>query len=153
LEKKKFMKNFIIVSTVAVTTIALFVSLLASGAATSSKTIASTGIIATANLGVYSDSDCTQSLTSINWGTVSPSGSVSRTVYVKNTGTTQVTLSMTGENWNPTSADGPITLTWNRDGTALDANQVANATLTLSVASNLSGITSFSVDIVITGTS
>jgi len=138
--------------TAVVVAIGLFVTLLTSGALISSKTIASSGIIATANLGVYSDSACTQSLTSINWGAVSPGGSVARIVYVKNIGTTQVTLSLTGENWNPASVNGALTLTWNRDGTALDANQVATATLTLSASSSISGITTFNVDIVITGT-
>jgi len=145
-------KNVAIGLTAVVVAIWLFVTLLASGALISSRTIASSGVVATANLGVYSDSACTQSLTSINWGTVSPGGSVARTIYVKNLGTTQVTLSMTGANWSPGSADGPITLTWNRDGTALGANQVATATLTLSVSSSISGITTFNVDIVITGT-
>jgi hypothetical protein len=141
--------NVVIASTVAVAITGLFAALLASGAVISSKTIASSGIIATANIGVYSDSTCTQSLTSINWGTISPGGSVSRAVYVKNLDTTQVTLGMTGENWSPASADGPLTLTWNQDGTTLDANQVATATLTLTALSSISGITTFNVDIVI----
>jgi hypothetical protein len=145
-------KNVVIGSTAAVVAIVLFVTLLASGALISSKTIASSGVVATANIGVYSDSACTQSLTSINWGTVSPGGSVARTIYVKNLGTTQVTIGMTGANWNPASANGPITLTWNREGTALSANQVATATVTLSASSSISGITTFNVDVVITGT-
>jgi hypothetical protein len=145
-------KNVVIASAVAVAIIGLFAALLASGAVISSKTVASSGIIATANIGVYSDSACTQSLTSINWGTISPGGSVSRAVYVKNLGTTQVTLGMTGENWSPASADGPLALTWNQDGTALDANQVATATLTLTASSSISGITTFNVDVVITCT-
>jgi hypothetical protein len=144
-------KNVVIGSTVAVVAIGLFVTLLASGALISSKTIASSGIIATANIGVYSDSACTQSLTSINWGTVSPGGSVARTIYIKNLGTNQVTLSMRGENWNPASANGSITLTWNRDSTALGANQVTTATLTLRASSSISSITNFNVDVVISG--
>jgi hypothetical protein len=106
-------KNVAIGLTAVVVAIWLFVTLLASGALISSRTIASSGVVATANLGVYSDSACTRSLTSINWGTVSPGGSVARTIYVKNLGATQVTLSITGANWGPGSADGPITLTWN----------------------------------------
>ena len=145
-------KTVVIGLSAAVVAIGLFVTLLASGALISSRTIASSGVIATTNLGVYSDSACTQSLTSINWGTVSPGGSVARTIYVKNLGTNQLTLSMTGANWSPASADGPITLTWNREGTALGANQVATATLTLRVSSSISGITTFNVNIVITGT-
>jgi hypothetical protein len=145
-------KNVVIGSAAAVVAIVLFVTILASGALISSKTIASSGVVATANIGVYSDSACTQSLTSLNWGTISPGGSVVRTIYVKNLGTTQVTIGMTGANWNPASANGPITLTWNREGTTLSANQVATATLTLSASSSISGITTFNVDVVITGT-
>jgi hypothetical protein len=145
-------KIVVIGLTVAVVAVMLLVLLLASGALISSKTVASTGTIATTNIGVYSDSACTQSLTSINWGTISPGNSVTRTVYVKNLGTTQVTLSMSGENWTPASANEPITVTWNREGTTIAPNQVATATLTLGVSSSVSGIASFSVDIVIAGT-
>jgi hypothetical protein len=140
-----------IVLIAAVTAIMMCAALLASGVLVSSRTIASSGIVATANIGFYSDSACTQSLTSINWGTISPGNSVTRTVYVKNLGTTQVTLSMSGENWTPASANEPITVTWNREGTTIAPNQVATATLTLEVSSSVSGIASFSVDIVIAG--
>ena len=145
-------KNVVIGSTAAIALVGLLVSMLASGALVSTKTITSTGVLATTNLGLYSDSACTQSLASIDWGTISPGGSVNRTVYVKNLGNTQVTLSMAKTNWNPSTADGPLTLTWNRESTVLAANQVSTATLTLTVSSTASGITTFSVDIVISGT-
>ena len=61
----------------AVVAIGLLFTLLASGAIISSETIASSGIIATANIGVYSDTAGTQSLISINGGTGSPCGIVS----------------------------------------------------------------------------
>jgi hypothetical protein len=145
-------KNIAIGAAVTIFVAGLLATLFASGALVSSKTVPSSGIIATANLGVYSDSACTQSLTSIDWGTISPGGSATRTIYVKNLGTAEVTLSLTKTNWNPASANGPITLTWNRGGTVLTASQVATATLTLGVSSSISGITAFSVNIVITGT-
>ena len=69
-------------------TLLLFVSLLASGAIVTTATVSSSGVISTANLGIYSDSACTQRITSINWGNLSPSSSVTRTVYIKNTGNT-----------------------------------------------------------------
>jgi hypothetical protein len=78
-------KKIVVVGlTVAAVVVMLLVTLLASVALISSKTVASTGIITITNLGVYSDSACTQSLTSINWGTISPGNSVARTIYVKN---------------------------------------------------------------------
>src|SRR3990170_136680 len=44
------------------------------------------------------------------------------------------------------------TVTWNREGATLTANQVAAATLTLSVSPSISGVTTFSFDVIITGT-
>ena len=130
----------------------VFTILIASGTLVSTAIVSASGVVATANLGVYSDSACTTKLTSIDWGTISPSSSISKTVYVKNLGTTPLTIAMSETNWNPTIADGPITLTWNRESTILAANQVSTATLTLAIASSISGITSFSTNIVITGT-
>jgi hypothetical protein len=132
-------------------TLLLFVSLLASGAIVTTTSVSSSGVISTANLGIYSDSACTQKLTSISWGNLSPGNSVSKTVYVKNTGNTALTLRMTTTSWNPTAANGPIRLSWNRENTVLAANQVTTATLTLTTQSSISGITTFSMNIVVSG--
>ncbi len=146
------MKNIAIGYVLALAIIASFAAVLSSGVLVSTKTISSTGVVISANLGVYSDSGCSQPLTSIDWGTISPGGTVTRTIYVKNIGNTQVTLSMTKANWNPTTANGPVTITWNREATVLAANQVSTATLTLSVASSVNGISTFSVNVAISGT-
>ena len=145
-------KNLVVGSTVAVVAVALLVTFLASGTLLASKTLTSSGLVASANLGLFSDSAGTQPLTSISWGTITPGGSITRTAYVKNIGNAQVTLSMTKTNWNPSTANGPLTVTWNQEGTVLAANQVANAMLTLTALPSISGITIFNVDIVITGT-
>ena len=50
------------------------------------RAIPSSGLVVAVNVGVYSDAACTLELTSIDWGSVYPGGSVSRTIYVKNTG-------------------------------------------------------------------
>ena len=137
---------------IAIIATAVFLTVTTAGLLSVNQNIPSSGTVTAVNVGVYSNSACTQNLTSINWGTVSPGDSVTRTIYVKNTGNTQVTLSMTKTNWNPASANGPITITWNRESTTLVADQVTTATLTLSVSESVSGITDFSVEIVITGT-
>lgn len=117
-----------------------------------SHSISSTGSITAINVGVYSNSACTQELTLIEWGTISPGNSETRIIYLKNTGNAQITLSMASANWNPANANGPITVTWNKGGDTLDVGQVATATLTLSVAESISGVTNFSLNIIITGT-
>jgi hypothetical protein len=113
--------------------------------------IPSTGMVSAVNVEVYSDGSCTQNLTSIDWGSVYPGGSVSRMVYVKNTGNVPLTLSLTTASWNPISAAGQISVTWDKDNTVLNAGQSTAATLTLSVSQSISGVISFSVKVVITG--
>ena len=137
---------------IAIAVTGLFLTLVSAGVLTSSQTVGSTGTVSSINVGVYSDSACTVPLTSIAWGTVAPGGSTTKTVYVKNTGTVQMTLSMTKANWNPAGANGPISITWDREGTAVAAGQVATAVLTLAVSSSISGISTYSVDITIVGT-
>lgn len=116
------------------------------------QTVSSSGTVTAIDVGVYSDSACSTELTSINWGIISPGNSVSRTIYLKNTGNALITLFMTKTNWNPVNADGPITLTWNRENATLNVDQVTSAILTLSLSESISGITNFSVEIVFTGT-
>jgi hypothetical protein len=116
-----------------------------------SFSIPTSGSVFAVNVGVYSDSACTFNLTSISWGSVRPGESVDRAVYVKNTGNAPITLSMTTSGWNPAVANGPISISWNKEGTALNAGQSTAATITLSTSSGISGITDFSVNIIVTG--
>jgi hypothetical protein len=63
-----------------------------------------------------------------------------------------MTLSMTKANWNPAGANGPITISWDKESSVVAAGAVATAVLTLTVSSGISGISTYSVDIVIAGT-
>ncbi len=133
----------------------LAVALTASTAATLSanQNVPSSGTITTTpNIGVYSDSVCTTSMTSLNWGSITAGGTATQTIYIKNTGTGTITLSLGASNWSPSGASSYITASWNKDGTQLSAGQSAAATITLSVSSSINGITTFSNTIVITGT-
>jgi hypothetical protein len=109
-------------------------------------------IITTSNIGVYCDTRCTTNMTSIRWGSVTPGNSINQTVYVKDTGVNVITLSLATNNWSPTDANTYITISWNQQGTQLSPGQLVPAVLTLAVASNTTGITSFSNSITISGT-
>ena len=137
---------------IAIAATGLFLTLLTTGLLISSQTVPSTGTVTAVNVGVYSDSGCTLNLTSISWGTLSPGNVITRTIYVKNSGTVPMTLSMRTESWVPTNANSSITLTWNRANYRLNAGQSIDAILTLNVSSTTSGITNFSFNTVITGT-
>jgi hypothetical protein len=136
----------------AIVAVGLVLAVTTAGLLSVSQTVPSSGTVTAVNVGVYSDSGCQTALTSIDRGTTAPGGSATRTIYVKNTGNTQITLNMTTNSWNPAGANGPISLSWNRESTVLSAGSSTSATLTLTVSSSISGITTFSVNIVITGT-
>lgn len=119
---------------------------------TVNRHLPSSGNIAAINVGLYINAACTQKLESIDWGDIAPGESVNKVIYLKNTGTTEIALSMTTSNWNPSIANGPITITWNREGILLEQGAVTSATLTLETLEDTVGITAFSVSILIVGT-
>jgi len=135
---------------IALAATGLFLTLVTAGII-ATQTIPSNGTVTTVNVGVYSDKQCTQNCTSISWGTLYPSNSTSKTVYVKNTGTVPITLSMTTGSWAPTNASDYLTLTWDQQGTVLQVDESVSANLTLSAASDTGTLTNFSFDIVIAG--
>ncbi|UCE16340.1 MAG: hypothetical protein JSV12_01615 [Candidatus Bathyarchaeota archaeon] len=138
---------------IAISTIALTIlTITTTGLLSVNKTLSSTGSVTAINVGVYSDIACTNELTTLEWGTISPGNSENITIYLKNTGNSQITLSMTRTNWTPVNANGPITLSWDKENADLNPNQETATTLTLSISESIDGITDFSFDVVITGT-
>ena len=121
------------------------------GLLTSTTTIGSHGSVKAIGVRVYWDSSCTNEVSSIDWGVIEPGSYTNVTVYVKNTGNSDATLTLSTENWSPSNASNYMTLTWNYDGQSIEPNDVIQVELTLAVASNITGITDFSFDIVIIG--
>jgi uncharacterized repeat protein (TIGR01451 family) len=144
------MQRATIGTVVVIAVMGLMVSAL--GALVATRTVSNSGSVTAVGVGLYSDIGCTTALSAISWGTLNPGDVKTYTIYVRNEGTVSVTLNMTVGNWNPSSASSYITLTWNKQNTVLSAGSVATSVLTLSVSSSVSGVTSFSFDITITGT-
>ena len=140
------------VALIVIISAGIFLTVTTAGLLSVNQSITSSGTVTAINVGVYSDSACTNELTALDWGTISPGDSEEIIIYVKNTGNAQITLSMTTTNWTPSNADGPITLLWDNEDAILNPSGVAAATLTLSVSESIDGITNFSFDMVITGT-
>lgn len=114
--------------------------------------ISNVGNVKGVGVGVYSDVGCTNGLSSINWGVLSPGTNKQFTVYLKNEGNVPLKLTLSTGNWNPQSAASYLTLNWDRQNYVLSPGSVVSAVLTLSVSSSTTGITSFSFEITITGT-
>jgi hypothetical protein len=139
---------------VALILVAIALTATTYGAISVNQSLSSSGSIAvTPNLALYSNSACTTSLSAIDWGTITPGNNQTRTVYVKNTGTsTSLTLSLSTNTWTPTSANGPIAISWDKEGTRIAPGQSTTAVITLTSSSSIVDVTTFSVQIMISGT-
>jgi len=158
LRKRKMHQKMSAVTVIAIAALGLVLTYATAGvvslseaAPLTNRVLSSSGSIRTLNVGVYSDYGCSQSLGSLDWGDLSPGDSVNRTIYVKNTGSAEISLSMTTTGWIPAGANGPLTLGWDRESTKLGAGEVIMATLTLAVSESITDITTFSVQILISG--
>lgn len=137
--------------TLVILAVGAVAAILAFGALSNNRSIQSYGTVKAVNVGVYWNSGCTNVTSSVNWGMLSPGTLKNVTLYVKNEGNVAVTLSLVAQNWSPVNAPNYMALSWNRGGQTLTSGSVVSATLTLSVSSSITGITSFSFDIIITG--
>jgi hypothetical protein len=100
-------------------------------------------------VGIYTNSSCTQRLTSVDWGLAENGTVKNMTAYIRNEGNTPVTLTMQTTNWNPSNASQYISVTWNYAGQSIGVNNGVSVVLFLSIAPNIQGISVFSFDITI----
>ena len=136
----------------AVAVTAVVLNVLVAGLLIAYQRIPNTGVVKAVGVGVYWDGDCTDNVTSVDWGLLEPGEASNVTVFIQNEGNIPVVLNMTTDNWNPASASDHITLTWDSEDYVLDSDSVVQAVLTLSVSSDISEVTSFGFDIIISGT-
>jgi len=132
--------------------LALVGGVFVSGIMMTSRTLPSSGSIKAINVGVYWDFDCTQNVTVIDWGIPGPGDVVNKTVYVKNSGNSGLTLNMSSTGWIPVEAENFLSLIWDVEGAAVEVDGVVQAVLMLEVSESITGITDFSFSIVIEGT-
>ena len=167
-------KSSQIISAVAVLSIVLIGGFSAVGLLQSTERVSSSGIIIqpappppppppppspppspppepTIEIDVFSDSACTQPMSNVVWGNIEVDSTIFQSIYIRNSGDDGVTLSLSAENWNPVDATNYLQLSWNYDGSTIASGEVREVILSLSAASSVNGIDSFSFDIVITG--
>jgi len=110
------------------------------------------GSVTTIGFEMASCSCGTPLLTSIDWGTFNAGDTHTVTGWALNTGNSNITLSFTVQNWNPTAAEQYIVFGWNYTGETIQAGGELPINLTCTVLSSVTGISSFSFDITITAT-
>jgi len=150
MEKQKF--NIATIFAIALT--AMVITALAATSLTAYYRAPNYGKVKAIKVGVYSDKECKNNLTSIDWGLLGPGSTSTKIVWIKNIGNTKITLNMTTDSWKPTNAGNYMKLNWNCTGQVLNVNQIISAALTLDVLETIkeTEITEFSFDIVIIGT-
>jgi len=124
---------------------------LATGVFLARQVIANVAVIKTVGVGVYKDVNCALPLTQIDWGVLEPRTAKTFLAYLRNESNVPISLNMTTQNWNPTEAEQFISVSWDQEGKTLEVDQVVLVTFTLSVSAEVSGLTSFSFEIVIIG--
>lgn len=116
----------------------------------SSNLTNTSGITANVDIGIYSDQDCKNNLTSIDWGIVYPGENVKCFAYVRNLGNVNITIQIETVNWLPEQAENYLDLSWNYTNQTLIKNRVIPVTLTLNISEQIDNIESFSFDIILT---
>jgi len=114
-------------------------------------TIHNYGTIKGIGVGIYSDSECTEETTFIDWGILDSRGDWSNTtLFMKNEKNTNFTLSYQTGNWTPPEAESYLSLTWNYTDQVVHPEQVIPVDLRLQVYANVTGFTNFSFEITVT---
>ena len=130
----------------------LVVSLVAFIYAASNPTfISNVGTVKTVNVGAYKDFGCMVPLTAIDWGFVEPGSVVTRTAYIRNEANVPVVLSLATQDWSPLNASNFIELTWDYEGGEIAVDGVVQVVFSLTTSAEISGVETFSFNIVIVG--
>lgn len=117
------------------------------------NTISNVSAVEMEGVGVYWDSGCTDRVSLIDWEVLTPGSQKDIVVNVRNEVEDPMSLLLSTKNWNPLEASRYLSLRWNYNGCRMDQGETLQVTLTLSVSSNIEGISSFGFDITIVGDS
>jgi archaellum component FlaG (FlaF/FlaG flagellin family) len=115
------------------------------------NTLNTSGVMADVDIGVYSDSACTEPLSSLNWGTCYAEENSTVTLYIKNLGTVDTVLFVATDTWMPENAASHYLLYASCDGVTIGSGQVLETTFSLYPQSTASQFDAFSFDIIIQG--
>ena len=151
-------KEFVVAgATLTLVTYALVLSLVGQvlPAFQTSRTVSNAGEVKAIGVSLYQDSGCTIPLSSIAWGFMEPGETKNYTMYAKNEGDYNIYLALDiDENsWIPTEASNYLALSWDYDNSTMIPNDVVEITLDLYCDPSVTGINTFSFDIIITGIS
>jgi len=106
---------------------------------------------ATGSIGIYWDAGCTKTVSSIDWGVLSPGQTKEVVVYARNEGNQSILLTVTPMNYSPANASKYLNFTWTCVNTGIAVSKTVQVTQSLYVSPNVGGISDFSFDIIFSG--
>jgi hypothetical protein len=101
------------------------------------------------NIEVYWDAKATNTISYIDWGAIQPGKTNNLTIFVKNKGKTDVTLSYITSNWDSLEMEKQFQIYWNYTGQTLSFKEVIPIKLTLFLSENVKQVGTFQFDITI----
>jgi hypothetical protein len=106
---------------------------------------------ATANIGVYWDQSCSNTVSSIDWGVLSPGQTRQVVVYVRNEGNQSILLTVTSANYSPANASSYLNFSWTCGNPAVAPSKTVQVAPSLYVSPYVKGNSSFSFDVIFGG--
>jgi len=114
------------------------------------KSVVQANTIQGIGVGIYWNQYCTNRTLSINWGSTEVGSSNNLIVYIRNEGSSEVSLRLKASEWIPYNAQSYMSLSWNYTNQILSAGEVIPIELTLFVSPTICDINNFSFDITVT---
>ena len=114
--------------------------------------ISSKGRIKSIGCKFFWDPELTVEVIEIDWGLCNPGTSYRVTLFCQNIKNTQITLSMSTENWNPSIASFYITGIWNYTGKIIYPGASIPISIGIDISPDIAEVDTFSFDYLITAT-
>ena len=102
-------------------------------------------------VGVFWDRNCTQRVSSIDWGTLAPGMTKSVSVYVQSKSNETCILILMPTGWNPPAVANYLELSQNYENKKIQPSEVVKVALSLTVSASVAGVTNFAFNIVVEG--
>jgi len=112
--------------------------------------ISSHGSVRSVGCQIYGNAEQTAIISAIEWGSLTPGDYSNVAIWVKNNGTTPITLALAAHDFVPTAAQQYLTLSWNYGNQTIAPNTTLPIELRLTASPQINGFTDFSIGITIT---
>lgn len=101
------------------------------------------------NIEVYWDAKATNTVSYVDWGAIQPGKTNNVTIFVKNKGKADITLSYITSNWENPETENQFQMFWNYTGKTLKFKEIIPIKLTLFLSENVKQVGTFQFDITI----